>query len=180
MDCSTLSGSWGGLRSWQSCSAVVFGKCARKNLLLNGIAGLLLGLRTGVAVPLALLLQALIFSHGGLSTLGVNSTTIGVPAFVAAALFCVLRRLVGLGTRWRRWLVGGTIGGVSVLLTLILYYTAMRYGATGEQDLERLAQIAFVLHVPVLLLEIVLTALLIDFLYKIRPELLGIRKDISV
>jgi cobalt/nickel transport system permease protein len=150
---------------------------AKVHLLLNGIAGILLGIRAGVAVPLALLLQALIFSHGGKSTLGVNSVTIGVPALLASLLFVVLKHFVGLQTRWRRWLIGGLVGSASVLLTLVLYYVALRFGATGDQDLQRLAQIAFVLHVPVLVLETILTALLVDFLYKIRPGLLGAQRD---
>jgi len=146
---------------------------ASVHLLLNGTAGILLGVRAGAAVPVALLLQALLLAHGGLTTLGVNSVTMGVPALAGAALFLTLKWLVGLQTRWRRWLVGGVVGGSSVLLTLVLFYEVMRYGTTGEQDLERLAQIAFVWHVPVLILETAITALLVDFLYKIRPELLG-------
>jgi cobalt/nickel transport system permease protein len=147
---------------------------AKVHLLLNGMAGLLLGLRAGAAVPLALLLQALFFAHGGLQTLGINSTTMGVPALLAALLYLVLRHTLGLDARWRRWLIGGVVGGLSVLSTLVLFYIAMRFGTAGEQDLERLAQVAFVLHIPVLVLETIITALLVDFLYKIRPGLLGI------
>lgn len=147
---------------------------AQVHLLLNGLAGLLLGLRAGAAVPLALLLQAGFLFHGGLAALGVNSSTMGVPALTGAFLFLVLKHMLGLRARWRRLLVGGAVGFSSVLLTLVLYYTAMRYGTTSELDLERLAQIAFVLHLPVLALETAMTALLVDFLYKIRPALLGV------
>lgn len=150
---------------------------AKVHLLLNGMAGLLLGIRAGAAVPLALFLQALFFGHGGLQTLGINSVTMGVPAVLSALFYLVLRHWLGLGARWRRWLIGGVVGGFSVLLTLVLFYVAMRFGTAGEQDLERLAQVAFVLHIPVLVLETIITALLVDFLYKIRPELLGVQLD---
>jgi cobalt/nickel transport system permease protein len=144
-------------------------------LLLNGLAGVLLGLRAGAAIPLALLLQAMFLAHGGQTVLGVNSTTMGVPAMAGAGLFVKLKWVVGLQTRWRRLLIGGAVGFTSVVFTLVLYYLALRYGTTSEQDLERLAQLAFLFHIPVLVLETAITALLVDFLYKIRPELLGVR-----
>src|SRR6516162_7120099 len=43
------------------------------HLLLNGLVGVVLGRRAGLAIPVGLLLQALLFQHGGITTLGVNA-----------------------------------------------------------------------------------------------------------
>jgi len=57
------------------------------HLLLNGLAGVVLGRRVGVAVPVSLLLQAWLLGHGDLSTLGVNSCVMALPALLARPLF---------------------------------------------------------------------------------------------
>lgn len=150
---------------------------AKVHLLLNGMAGILLGRQAGLAVPIALILQALLFSHGGIYTLGVNCTTIGVPALIVALLFVALRKFVGLNERWKRYLIGGSLGGLGVVLTLALYYLVLRFGSLEGEDLQALANIAFVLHIPVLVIEIIISALLVDFLYKIKPELLSVQRN---
>jgi cobalt/nickel transport system permease protein len=149
---------------------------AKVHLLLNGLAGILLGRQVGLAVPIALILQALLFSHGGLYSIGVNCTTIGVPALIVAVLYAVLRRTLGLNQRWKRYLIGGGLGGLGVIMTLALYYLVLRFGSIEGEDLQALANIAFVLHIPVLVIEIIISALLVDFLYKIKPELLGVQR----
>jgi cobalt/nickel transport system permease protein len=146
----------------------------RVHMLLNGLAGILLGVRVGAAIPLALLLQALLFSHGGLTTLGVNSVTMGVPALLAGLLFIVARRTIGLKKRWQRLLIGGSLGFLATTGTCVLYYIALRFGAAEDQDLQLLATVAFVFHIPVIILESLLVALIVDFLYQVKPELLGI------
>lgn len=145
---------------------------AKVHLLLNGLAGILLGRQAGLAVPIALLLQSLLFSHGGLYTLGINCTTIGVPAIMVAGLYSVIRSVIGLQSRWKRLLIGALCGGLGVILTLMSYYLVLRFGSIQGEDLQALANIAFVLHIPILIIEMVISALLVDFLYKIKPELL--------
>lgn len=53
------------------------------HLILNGLAGIMLGRRAYAGVFVALTLQAIFFSHGGLTALGVNAFNIGIPAFLA-------------------------------------------------------------------------------------------------
>ncbi len=62
------------------------------HLLLNGLVGVVLGIRAGLAIAVGLLLQALLFGHGGLTTLGVNVTIYAVPAVLAGAACGPLRR----------------------------------------------------------------------------------------
>jgi cobalt/nickel transport system permease protein len=53
------------------------------HLGLYGIAGIILGKRAFPAVFTAILFQSLIFQHGGLLTVGVNSLNMGAGAFAA-------------------------------------------------------------------------------------------------
>ncbi|MGK7879318.1 MAG: energy-coupling factor ABC transporter permease [Crocosphaera sp.] len=57
------------------------------HLILNGLMGTLLGYYAFLAIPIGLFFQAVIFNHGGMSTLGVNTIIMGVPAIAAYHLF---------------------------------------------------------------------------------------------
>lgn len=61
------------------------------HLGLFGLAGIILGKRAFPVVYTALLLQSLIFQHGGLLTLGVNALNMGAGAFAAFLLWQVTR-----------------------------------------------------------------------------------------
>ena len=63
------------------------------HLLLNGLVGLVLGWRAALAIPVGLFLQAALFSHGGFTTLGINSCIMVVPALLAWQMFTVLQRV---------------------------------------------------------------------------------------
>jgi cobalt/nickel transport system permease protein len=67
------------------------------HLLLNGLAGVILGRRVCIAIPVGLLLQAVLLGHGAISTLGVNSCVMVLPALVAKPLFGLLMRDESLG-----------------------------------------------------------------------------------
>jgi cobalt/nickel transport system permease protein len=69
------------------------------HLLLNGLAGVILGRRVCIAIPVGLLLQAVLLGHGALSTLGVNSCVMVIPALLAQPLFRLLiaNESLGLG-----------------------------------------------------------------------------------
>jgi cobalt/nickel transport system permease protein len=62
------------------------------HLLLNGLLGVVLGPRAALAIPLGLFLQAVFFSHGGLSALGVNSCVMTLPALASWLVFACLCR----------------------------------------------------------------------------------------
>jgi cobalt/nickel transport system permease protein len=62
------------------------------HLLLNGLLGVILGRRVCLAIPIGLLLQALLLQHGGYGTLGLNSCIFVLPALAASAAFTLLGR----------------------------------------------------------------------------------------
>jgi cobalt/nickel transport system permease protein len=61
------------------------------HLLLNGLLGVILGVRAGLAIAVGLLLQALMFGHGGVTTLGVNVAVYAPPAMLAGLVCGPLR-----------------------------------------------------------------------------------------
>ncbi|MGA9478386.1 MAG: cobalt transporter CbiM, partial [Desulfobacterales bacterium] len=60
------------------------------HLILNGIVGLLLGWAAFPAILVALLLQAVFFQFGGITTLGANTIIMALPAVICFYLFAPL------------------------------------------------------------------------------------------
>jgi cobalt/nickel transport system permease protein len=72
------------------------------HLLLNGLVGLILGWRAGLAIPVGLALQAMLLGHGGFYAIGVNSCVMTIPALLSGGMFSLLRRVAWLRHRWFR------------------------------------------------------------------------------
>lgn len=64
------------------------------HLLLNGLIGVLLGKRAVLAIAIGLVLQAMLFGHGGKLSLGVNICILAIPAMLAGWAFGPLLRLL--------------------------------------------------------------------------------------
>jgi cobalt/nickel transport system permease protein len=88
------------------------------HLLMNGLVGIVLGRRAGLAIGLGLLLQAVLLGHGGLTTLGINTVIMTVPALLTASLFVLLHRLAWLRHPWFRSLLVAC-GVLAWVLTLV-------------------------------------------------------------
>ena len=82
------------------------------HLLLNGLVGVMLGVRAPLAILLGVALQALLLAHGGISAIGVNACVEALPALAVAACFPLLHaaqarsaalRLVLLGSSALAW-----------------------------------------------------------------------------
>jgi cobalt/nickel transport system permease protein len=92
------------------------------HLLLNGLVGVILGRRAGLAIPIGLTLQMALFQHGGWTTLGVNSCVMGIPALLAWLIFDGLRRLPWVCRPWFR--------GVLVAASFALFLLSLLYCVT--------------------------------------------------
>jgi len=79
------------------------------HLLLGGLAGLMLGRRACLAIPVGVVLQAVLLGHGDPSTVGINSCIMTLPALCAGVLY-----RLGAAERERR--LGEATIAVSYLL----------------------------------------------------------------
>ncbi len=138
------------------------------HLVLNGLNGLILGWAAFPSIFVALTLQALLFQFGGLTTLGVNTFNMAAPAVLCYFLF---RPLVRGRSPALAWVGGFATGFLSVGLGAALI--GLSLALTGEAFLEA-AGVAFAAHLPVMLIEGVLTGFCVSFLRKVKPEILGV------
>lgn len=148
---------------------------ASVHLVLNGLLGVLLGYYAFPAILVGLFLQAVMFQHGGLTTLGVNATMMGLPALLAAWLFR-LRMPLKLTGRTGTAIAGFIAGAVGLGMSTLIFYTLIvtTLPATIDATAERVALTALLLaHVPLMILEGFFTLLLVLFLYRVRPEVMG-------
>ncbi len=141
------------------------------HLLLNAIAGVLLGRFVGIAVIVALTFQAFLFAHGSFQTLGVNTTVIGLPALGGFALSWLLRPLLARN-RKLAFPVGVALG------CLVSNATVLANGAVvwfGMADGGKTAAVTVVLfHLPVIAVESIGTGVLMAYLAVVKPEWVGL------
>jgi cobalt/nickel transport system permease protein len=140
---------------------------AAVHLVLNGICGLLLGWAAFPAILVGLSLQALLFQYGGITTLGVNTFNMAFPAVLFAFLF---RSAISSKGRFFRGAAEFAVGAGSIALSGIL--VALCLAATGEAFTVA-ARAVVVVHVPVMIIEGILTVFAVEFVRKVRPQMLN-------
>jgi cobalt/nickel transport system permease protein len=129
------------------------------HLGLFGLAGIILGKRAFPVIFTALLLQSLIFQHGGLLTLGVNSINMGAGALVAMFLW-----------RWRilpeyvRALLAGFVGIIVPAILMGIEFQLSGYGRG----------IVYLLSIYLLaaLIEAGITFSIVKFFRNVKPGIL--------
>jgi len=136
------------------------------HLILNGLAGIVLGVAVFPSLLVALALQALLFQFGGFLSLGVNTFDMAFPAFVCGLAFRPL--LAKAEARWSIAACGFGAGFLGVLLSCLLCCSAL---FLSGGDFKRAAALIFLAHIPVMLSEGLITAIAALFVKRMRPEL---------
>ncbi len=136
------------------------------HLIVNGLLGVILGWAAFPAILVALMLQSVLFQYGGFTVLGVNAFNMAFPAVLS---FLLLRPLLSRPGRMRA-AAAFCCGALSVAGAALL--TAASLAFTDEGFLQA-AQLLFLAHVPVMIVEGIVTALAISFLSRVRPEILN-------
>lgn len=136
------------------------------HLVLNGLVGILLGFGAFPSILIALLLQALFFQFGGLLVLGVNSANMSLSAIFVYLLFS---KLSVSPIRFHRLMAGFLSGFLSIFLSATL--VALCLYLTGDNFLHAAKTIVYA-HLPVMVIEGLITGACIDFIYKVKPEML--------
>lgn len=135
------------------------------HLLLPGIVGALLGPAAFLSITIGLFLQSLLFQFGGLTALGANAMMMGIPALGCGLIFKWLRG----SSLFSNTLAGALAGGLgtvfaATMLALFLF--------TSGDDFWGVAKLALVAHLPVIIIETVISAFTVSFIYRVKPELL--------
>jgi cobalt/nickel transport system permease protein len=140
---------------------------AHAHLVVNGLAGILLGWRAMPALFIALMLQAVLFQYGGPVVLGVNTVIIAGPAVLAHYFYRLLAgRAPGPG---RAGMAGGLAGAGAVACSV----AGMALCLTWTDPAFRAAAASLVLvHIPLMLIEGMISAVTVMFLYRVKKELL--------
>ena len=142
---------------------------ASVHLILNGIVGLLLGFAAIPAILTALLLQSVFFQYGGLTALGVNVVIMAFPAVLVHYIFSPL-----LGKSSKFDFIAGFLAGMfsimlsSLLLGLALWLTDKNFFETSL--------VIITAHIPVMIIEGIVTGFCVSFLLKVYPEIIQVKK----
>ena len=129
------------------------------HLILNGLLGLFLGWAVFPALLVALLLQAILFRYG------VNVFDMAFPAVLCHYLF---RSWLCRGRTMR--LAGSFLCGALSVAGAALF-TALALALTDE-GFWASAKILLLAHLPVMVLEGIMVALIVSYIAKTRPNLL--------
>jgi cobalt/nickel transport system permease protein len=141
---------------------------ASAHLVLNGLAGLILGWAIFPAMLVALLLQVLFFGYGGLTTLGMNTLNMALPGVLC---FMLLRPAMKGGKSV--FLVGFSAGVLAIAMAVLMLCLTL---VTAGRGIVPLAQGVFLAHIPVMIAEGLVTGSAVSFLYRVRPETFSLWK----
>jgi cobalt/nickel transport system permease protein len=135
------------------------------HLLLNGLLGVVLGWAAFPSILVALTLQAVLFQFGGLTVLGLNTFTMAAPAVLCYYVF----RPMLARSNGSRFVAAFSCGFMAILLSAML--TAGALSLSGDAFREA-AWVLFYAHLPIMVIEGVITGFAYSFLAKVKPEVL--------
>lgn len=134
------------------------------HLGLFGLAGIILGVRAFPAVFTALLFQALIFQHGGLLSVGLNTLNMGAGAMLAVFIW----KASPFPETWRA-LAAGFLG---IMLPAFLMAAEFKLSGYGRNIFFILA-----VYLAAAAVEGFLTLVVVKFFRKVEPSILTHHED---
>jgi cobalt/nickel transport system permease protein len=135
------------------------------HLILNGLAGVILGWAAFPALFVGLVLQSVFFGFGGLTVLGINTFNIAMPAVLAGLL---VRPFLARATPRTAAILGGFAGGLAIALTTL--FVALSLALSGDAFIP-VAKLVLISHIPVIIIEAVLTGAAVYLASQVMPEL---------
>ena len=138
---------------------------ASTHLILNGLLGLVLGWAAFPAILVALILQAVFFQFGGLTTLGVNTLIMALPA---VACYYAFRNILQK-SNCKIAPVAFGCGAFSVLGSALMLGGAL---ILAEENFWTVASVIMAANIPVMIIEGIVTVFCVAFIKKVSPEIL--------
>lgn len=135
------------------------------HLILNGIVGLILGWGAFPAILVALFLQGMLFQFGGLTTLGVNTLIMALPAVIC--YYCCgpfVQRCNGIALP-----AAFACGFMGICLGAVVAAAALMF---TEENFMEITILMVSANIPVMLIEGLMTAFCVAFFRKVQPDLL--------
>jgi cobalt/nickel transport system permease protein len=142
--------------------------------LLNGLAGIVLGWAAFPAFLVCLFLQALFFQFGGITTLGINTVVMGLPAVTCFYLYG--RQLRECRSPRAGFVWGAAAGATALLMSFTLWALAL---ILCDKNLTIFAQIAAIPNLVLVAIEAVFTGFAASFLVRVYPEALSVPRLIN-
>jgi len=139
---------------------------ANGHLVLSGLLGVILGWGAFPSILVALVLQAVLFQFGGLTVLGLNCFTMAAPAVLC---FYVFRPMLAK-TDGSRFVAAFCCGSLAMLLSTVLTAGALALSGDGFHEA---AKMLFFAHLPIMVIEGIITGFAYSFLAKVKPEVLA-------
>lgn len=137
------------------------------HLTLIGLVGIVLGIHSSLAIITGLFFQAIMFQHGGLSTLGVNSVLFSVPALIVYSIFNFIYKKLKKVSLLS--IIAGILAGIAIILSLLCVMFILYF--SGE-ELRGFAYFFSLSNGVLALVEGVVTALAVMQIFKIKPQML--------
>ncbi len=135
------------------------------HLVLGGLMGVVLGWACFPAILVALFLQTIFFQYGGLTVLGVNTAIMAMPALLCYFLFRPWFESNGK----KRQVSAFLAGFLAILLSSLFMALAL---ASTDKGFIGTAQLVIAAHLPLMIIEGIITMFTVSFLAKVQPEFL--------
>lgn len=143
------------------------------HLMLSGLMGVVLGWYAFPAILVGLFFQAIMFGHGGLTTLGINGLILGTPALFAGLLYYGLRSRLARPSFHTG--LAFVAGAGAVMVSVVLFTSILLTGLPDylDAELERRAIVLLTFaHLPVAIIEGLVVVSALTFLKRTYPEVL--------
>ncbi len=144
------------------------------HLILNGLMGAVLGYYAFPAILIGLFFQAVMFQHGGMSTLGVNAIILGAPAIAAYHLFRQREHLSAKRQLLTKVFSFGA-GAGALLLSAMMFTLLLVTNISPDMNISVERTAIFVSlggYAIQAAIEGIFSVMLISFLEQVKPELL--------
>jgi len=139
---------------------------ASTHLNLSGLTGLLLGWSAFPSMGSALLLQCLFFGYGGLTAWGANTLN---SAFPALCCFLIFRPIISRSSKeFNKRILAASAGALAVIGNCLMLAASLYL---SSPDFLATIYAILISQLPVIIAEAVITAFVVSFLGRVKPEI---------
>ena len=144
------------------------------HLIMNGLCGILLGWIAFPIMLVVLILQAILFGFGGITTLGLNTLIMALPAI---PLYYLLGKDLWQLDKKAVFLRGCLAGILGIFLGSFLMSSAFYF--SDQKTFQEISGLIVLAHLPVMLVESIVTGAILAFLYRVEPQWLQMNTVLS-